>query len=160
MKECICHFVKLQIHPFISKECSLTQISHVWWAGGWLRYTIVIWIDSWKLIKHNTCDVLWFTCIIILHTCTTVIIILYDWLQCKARRLFTWQISRYCIVGFAEQINLLIVTSDLKDPIWHSLELQIGFFSSEATLWYTLMKIIQIYAHIIIIISYTTYILV
>ena len=28
-----------------------------------------------------------------------------------------------------------VVASELKDPIWHSLEWQIGSFSSEATMW-------------------------
>ena len=28
-----------------------------------------------------------------------------------------------------------IVASELNDPIWHSLEWQIGSFSSEATIW-------------------------
>ena len=30
--------------------------------------------------------------------------------------------------------KLHIVASELKDPIWHSLEWQIGSFSSEATI--------------------------
>ena len=37
------------------------------------------------------------------------------------------------------RVNLLlalyIVASELKDPIWHSLEWQIGSFSSEATIY-------------------------
>ena len=32
--------------------------------------------------------------------------------------------------------RLYIVASELKDPIWHSLEWQIGSFSSEATRWF------------------------
>ena len=32
-------------------------------------------------------------------------------------------------------IRLYIVASELKDPIWHSLEWQIGSFSSEATIY-------------------------
>ena len=31
-------------------------------------------------------------------------------------------------------LGLHIVASELKDPIWHSLEWQIGSFSSEATI--------------------------
>ena len=31
--------------------------------------------------------------------------------------------------------NIDIVASELKDPIWHSLEWQIGSFSSEATIY-------------------------
>ena len=33
----------------------------------------------------------------------------------------------------ADSHNAYIVASELKDPIWHSLECQIGSFSSEAT---------------------------
>ena len=33
-------------------------------------------------------------------------------------------------------IHKHIVASELKDPIWHSLEWQIGSFSSEATIYY------------------------
>ena len=32
-------------------------------------------------------------------------------------------------------IGLYIVASELKDPIWHSLEWQMGSFSSEATIY-------------------------
>ena len=32
-------------------------------------------------------------------------------------------------------IDSHFVASELKDPIWHSLEWQIGSFSSEATIW-------------------------
>ena len=35
-----------------------------------------------------------------------------------------------------EIAHIHIVASELKDPIWHSLEWQIGSFSSEATTWY------------------------
>ena len=31
--------------------------------------------------------------------------------------------------------TIYIVASELKDPIWHSLEWQIGSFSSEATIY-------------------------
>ena len=33
------------------------------------------------------------------------------------------------------KIGVYIVASELKDPIWHSLEWQIGSFSSEATIY-------------------------
>ena len=34
-----------------------------------------------------------------------------------------------------ENYEKYIVASELNDPIWHSLEWQIGSFSSEATIW-------------------------
>ena len=36
------------------------------------------------------------------------------------------------IIGHA---RLYIAASELKDPIWHSLEWQIGSFSSQATIY-------------------------
>ena len=37
--------------------------------------------------------------------------------------------------------TIYIVASELKDPIWHSLEWQIGSFSSEATIY--MLKLID-----------------
>ena len=44
--------------------------------------------------------------------------------------------SKKVLDDFLKSIDRYIVASELKDPIWHSSEWQIGSFSSEATiLW-------------------------
>ena len=48
-----------------------------------------------------------------------------------------WRVDTYLIQTKHAQVHELdfeqIVASELKDPLWHSLEWQIGSFSSEAT---------------------------
>ena len=47
---------------------------------------------------------------------------------------YSRQILKSQIDPRTEMIKTYIVASELKDPIWHSSEWQIGSFSSEATI--------------------------
>ena len=55
---------------------------------------------------------------------------------------FQLKIIIVILVSSIRFIWIHLVASELKDPIWHSLEWQIGSFSSEATICYGSMTII------------------
>ena len=61
------------------------------------------------------------------------------WFQIEESLWSPWFIQTYFSVirvSWRSPSNTLyIVASELKDPIWHSSEWQIGSFSSEATIW-------------------------
>ena len=62
---------------------------------------------------------------------------------------YSWSIMKHMIHFFPDIDGHYLVASELKDPIWHSLEWQIGSFSSEATIFsltnITLRRIILCY---------------
>ena len=64
-----------------------------------------------------------------LYKCYTNVLCLLGqiWTTISALYQYHSKLARYC-QGY-------IVASELKDPIWHSSEWQIGSFSSEATIW-------------------------
>ena len=103
--------------------------------------------NKWCLVK------LWSVFLIVLSNTSVVALYLlyYWWTQWNVRE---WVPSNRitCLVLSIWYVKIIIwrcslytyniklcehsVASELKDPIWHSLEWQIGFFSSEATICY------------------------
>ena len=57
----------------------------------------------------------------------------FEWGKCEPNNSAGQGLKFYNYSAQGFETYRHIVASELKDPIWHSLEWQIGFFSSEAT---------------------------